>query len=338
MLGTLSPVVLLLNGLLFGQKYFTSLGVFIPATIATYIVEAVTWQFHTLVAVILRERFPNENQLAPRLTVAILIFVLMTSLDTTFVFWGYDKIHFLGYTFNEVRYAWAIGIGIIINIFVTFLHEWASKFESWKTTLQETEQLKKEYMQSQLLGLKSQVNPHFLFNCLNSLSSLINEQPDKAEAFLDEMSKVYRYLLRNDEDMLVMLKTELQFMRSYYYLLKVRYGDGIELHMNVTEQDQEKSLPPLTLQILLENAFQTNSVSKTSPLFIEIFSGDNGWLVMKNNVQKKQVPKETNTDIGLENVGNKFRLLCNRSMSIYQDAGIREITMPLIPSNKNPSL
>jgi two-component system LytT family sensor kinase len=262
----------------------------------------------------------------------------MTSLDTTFLFWGYDKIHYLGYTFNEVRYGWVIAIGLIANIFITFLHEWASKFDSWKTTLKETEQLKKEYMQSQLLGLKSQVNPHFLFNCLNSLSSLINEYPEEAEAFLDEMSKVYRYLLRNDEDMLVMLKTELQFMRSYFYLLKVRYGDGIKWQINVTEQDEEKSLPPLTLQILLENAFQTNSVGKTSPLFIEIFSGDSGWLVMKNNVQKKHVPQESNTEIGIENVGNKFRLLCNRSMSIYEDEAVREIRMPLIPSKAIPAI
>jgi len=97
-------------------------------------------------------------------------------------------------------------------------------------------------MQSQLLGLKSQINPHFLFNSLNSLSSLINEDEQEAEVFLDEMSKVYRYLLRSNDEELVTLQTELDFIRSYFYLLKTRLGRALELRINVPEEALEKNL------------------------------------------------------------------------------------------------
>jgi LytS/YehU family sensor histidine kinase len=122
------------------------------------------------------------------------------------------------------------------------LHEGVSRFERWSANLEETEALKKTVKQSRLLGLKSQVNPHFLFNCLNSLSSLINESTNEAENFLNEMSKVYRYMLRNDEDLLVQLDKELHFL-SHIMPLKARYGEGIEMHININEEDKNYLLP-----------------------------------------------------------------------------------------------
>jgi LytS/YehU family sensor histidine kinase len=193
----------------------------------------------------------------------------------------------------------------------------------------ETEQLKKEYMQSQLLGLKSQVNPHFLFNSLNSLSSLISENQQEAEKFLDEMSKVYRYLLRNSDDQLVTLDTELQFVRSYFYLLKARYSDGIRLSLQVSEDFLYKSLPPLTIQMLVEAAYNQNTVSKDRPLHIEIRSLESGWLQIKNNIEKKVA--DENVDLsGLENVANKFRLLCQQNIVINKTAEHHTIELPLI--------
>src|SRR5215217_6801615 len=149
------------------------------------------------------------------------LFILVTALATTLFFWIYKTVHFPGADFNAANYQTALLLGAGVNVFVTFIHEAVSRFEKWKAVLVENEQLKKEYMQSQLLGLKSQINPHFLFNSLNSLSCLINDDEQEAELFLDEMSKVYRYLLRNNDEELVSLHTELDFIRSYFYLLKV---------------------------------------------------------------------------------------------------------------------
>ncbi len=197
---------------------------------------------------------PQDSDLMKRMLISIFLFILINALIVSILFWGYDYFHFLNYELNQVRYQWTLLSAAIFNVFVTILHEGVDSFDKWKKTMLETQQLKKEYMQSRLLGLKSQMNPHFLFNSLNSLSSLISENTEDAEKFLDEMSKVYRYLLRSD-DRLVTLGTELQFLHSYYYLLKVRYGDGINIHLQVKEEQLSLLMAPLTLQLLVENTF-----------------------------------------------------------------------------------
>ena len=116
----------------------------------------------------------------------------------------------------------------IMNIFFTLVMEGISRYNNWRENLKETEQLKKTFTQSQLLGLKSQVNPHFLFNSLNTLSSLIAEDEGQAETFLNEMSKVYRYMLRGDDEQLVPLQTELKFIASYTHLLDKRFVQSLQ--------------------------------------------------------------------------------------------------------------
>jgi len=206
-------------------------------------------------------------------------------------------------------------------------------FEKWKKTITETEALKTEYMQSRLLGLKSQLNPHFLFNSLNSLSCLIQESPGKAEKFLDEMSKVYRYLLKNSDEQLVTLEAELQFTRSYFYLLKERHGEGLDMEINVTRSFFEKQLPPLTLQILLESAFNMNAIGKEQPLKIELNITANGWLEIKNNVQRK-ISDSLADRAGIQNLSKKFRLLCNKYIIVKDTGKYQVITVPLITAKE----
>ena len=222
------PHVIFLNTLLFGKRYFTDVLIFFAASITTFIITAFSWSLHTWVAVTLRNRFIKDKDLIKRMVIGIILFILMTGITITLLFCSYDYFHFMGYEFDESLYNWALLTGILLNVFATIIHESVHSFEKWKTTLTETEQLKKEHMLSRLLGLRSQVSPHFLFNSLNSLSSLISDDPLRAEIFLDEMSKVYRYLLRHNEEQTVTLETELTFVRSYYHLLKARYGKGVE--------------------------------------------------------------------------------------------------------------
>jgi LytS/YehU family sensor histidine kinase len=264
------------------------------------------------------------------MAIAIMLFFLMTGLTTTFLFWGYDYFHFLGYELDETRFEWALLVGVIENIFVTFLHEGVSSFEKWKSTLVETEQLKKAYLQGQLMGLKNQVKPHFLFNSLNTLSSLITEDQQRAEKFLDEMSKVYRYLLRNNDDQLVQLETEIHFIESYYHLLKARYGDGLQLHMEIDALERTKQVPPLTLQILLENILQRNTISKGHPLIVTISVTPNGWLEFRNNTQKKVTNDPDKQETGLTNISSKFRLLCQEDIIVKDMGDHRIVQVPLI--------
>src|SRR4029079_9617844 len=191
-----------------------------------------------LVAISLRNRFPEDNQLLKRLTICISIFFLMSAVFISLILRGYDYFEFQGYEYEESDFTKSYVAFMVINVFLTFLNEGVSRFEKYRATVTETEQLKKEYMQSQLLGLKSQMNPHFLFNSLNSLSSLIHEDADTAEEFLNHMSKVYRYLLRNNEEKLVTIETELHFIQSYYFLLRSRHEEGLQLDIDVSSDNQ----------------------------------------------------------------------------------------------------
>ena len=228
------PLTFLLNYILFGDRFFSEGLLFICSTLLTFLILGSSFFLYASVAVVLRGRFPEESQANKRLAIAIGIFFLMSYVLMTIIFRSYDLIDFFGYRYNDSDFAKAFASMVVVNVFLTFLNEGVSRFDIYKATSQQTEQLRKEYTQSQLLGLKSQLNPHFLFNSLNTLSSLINENPEKAEHFLDEMSKVYRYLLRNTDEYLVLLETELGFIRSYFYLLKARHGDAVQLTVNVT--------------------------------------------------------------------------------------------------------
>ncbi|HUR11805.1 MAG TPA: histidine kinase [Flavitalea sp.] len=328
-LRTMPLGVILLNWVLLGNYYFSDLSAFLTATVLTCLVSTGLWLAITWMAVTIRQRFPHDKELVTRVAVFIPLMVLITWLSITIIFQVFDLWIIPKEYINETRYYWSLIVSAVLNIFITLLHEGISGFEKWKETLIETEQLKKEYMQSQLLGLKSQVNPHFLFNSLNSLSCLIYDDPEKAEKFLDEMSKVYRYLLRSNEEQLVSLDTELQFARSYFYLLKERHGDGVSFQTNIRESDMQRFLPPLTLQILLENAFQLNMISRENPLTVEISSLENGWLQVKNNIQKKLVD-DSGIVAGVENIRNKYRLLCRQSVVIRETPSGRTIQIPLL--------
>ena len=328
-------IVIAMNWLLFGNIYFSSLRIFFTGTIITMVLITILWHVLTWVAVTVRNRFSQDKEMIKRLVFTISIIIMITWLALTIMFQLYDQLRIGGSTLPENRYYWSLIVSAIINVFITFLHEGISGFEKWKATLIETEELKKEYMHSQLLGLKSQVNPHFLFNSLNSLSCLIAEDPDKAEKFLNEMSKVYRYLLRSNEEQLVTLETELQFAQSYFYLLKARHGDGVFLQLDINEEDRNKLLPPLTLQILFENSFHLNMISKDQPLRINISSKEKGWLEIKNNVQKKLTDEVPNTS-GINNIGNKYRLLCQQCISINENNNLRAVRIPLLSKEEIP--
>jgi len=177
--------------------------------------------------------------------------------------------------------------------------------------------------------LKGQVNPHFLFNSLNSLSSLISDDPEKAEKFLDEMSKVYRYLLRTNEDGLTSLESEMQFINSYFHLLKTRYGDGLEMEIRINEKYNGYQLPPLTLQMLVENAVKHNMILKDSPLQILIMTTNSGKLVVTNNLQRKDRMVSSNK-IGLTNIVKKYRLMKKEEISVRDDGKEFAVVVPLI--------
>lgn len=193
-----------------------------------------------------------------------------------------------------------------------------------------TEKLHQQMSAVQMMALQAQLNPHFLFNSLNSLSSLIAEDPAKAERFVDEMANVYRYLLRNNDNKLTTLQTELKFVDSYYHLLKTRYGAGIDLRKSVDDPYLAYQLPPLTLQLLLENAVKHNIVSSDQPLIIEVASSPDGWLTVSNTLQRRVVNRANSTQKGLLNILSKYQLLGQAMPKVEEKNDAFVVALPLI--------
>ena len=328
LLASMLPMTCLLNYYLFGPVYFNNAPVFFLSTLTTFILMGSAFLTYGFVAISLRNRFPLDDQSYKRLAICITIFFLMSAVYMSLFLLAYDHFNFLGYEYHESDFVQAYVTLMVVNVFLTFLNEGVYRYEKFRATVTETEQLKKVYVQSQLLGLKSQMNPHFFFNSLNTLSSLIQEEPQHAENFLDHMSKVYRYLLRNNDEKLVTVETEIRFMNSYFYLLCSRYCNALSININIEASHKEMMIPPLTLQMVTENIMNQNSFSRSRPLYIIIHSVEND-LEIKHNVQ----PRINGTGEGsevLENIASKFRLLGQKDIIITEAGNERYIRMPFI--------
>ncbi len=325
----LPPIAVVINFLLFGNRYFESLGGFLLATLITLATIFLVYISCGMIASMLAHKLPLYRQTFKRISIGLLIYILVMMAGISLLFWGYDYVNFLGYSINMEHYSWALIVGAACNLLATSFNEGAAFYEKWRMLVDEAEQLKKENLQSQLEGLKGQVNPHFLFNSLNSLSSLISEDPAKAEKFLDEMSKVYRYMLRTNEDGLTTLETELQFIQSYFHLLKTRYGDGLEMEVKVDERFLLYLLPPLTLQMLVENAVKHNMILRDSPLKIMLLTTNSSRLIVSNNLQRKD-RMVYSTKVGLNNIRNKYRLMKGEEIMIRDDGKEFAVVIPLL--------
>jgi LytS/YehU family sensor histidine kinase len=322
--------VLICNRIMIGPDYFSQWKTFFTGTGIFFLMMFITFQLCGLLALRFLKIFPAIEQTPLRMVISITSFITITIIMLMPLMSIYSMIPYLNYRFTgliDLRIASVSALGSLI---ITIIFEGLAAFERWKATLFETEQLKKENLRSQLQSLKNQVNPHFLFNNINSLSSLISDDPDKAENFLDEMCKVYRYLLRNNEDQLVSLQSELHFIKSYFHLLKTRYGNAIELKLDVNEECCRCLLPPLTLQMLIENALKHNVISRDHPLCMEIICGGNEQLSFRNNIQRKKTIEEP-SNTGLMNIASRFHLLGQPDPCIEESGNCFTVVIPLIP-------
>lgn len=192
----------------------------------------------------------------------------------------------------------------------------------------EIQNLKIENLQSQFDALKNQVSPHFLFNSLNSLKTLIRETPELAQEYLNHLSSVLRYTLQANENKLVSLNDELQFVDSYFFLIKLRFNKNITLSQNINDKLMNYKVPPLALQILIENAIKHNEISKRNSLEISVFTNDEN-LVVKNNINKKYSP-EPGAGVGLVNLSNQYRILAGKAILIKNEESTFVVEIPLL--------
>ena len=201
-------------------------------------------------------------------------------------------------------------------------------FKNWQKATIQQEELKRAHLALQYQSLKDQVRPHFLFNSLSSLASLINTDQDKATQFVHRLSDVYRYVLEQRENELVPLKEDLKFMEDYVFLQKIRFGNNLQIE-NMLELDLNRLVIPLSLQMLVENAIKHNEVSSERPLVITIRSTGKGHVIVENNLQRKEI-SEPGLGSGLENLRKQLAYFTKDPLLVEEDAQKFIVRMPTI--------
>lgn len=202
-------------------------------------------------------------------------------------------------------------------------------YNKWKKALVESEMLKTENLHAQLHTLQSQVNPHFLFNSLNTLTSVIVEDKKTAIEYVQKLANFYRTLLQRQSDHLVLLNDELNLVDSYVYLQKKRFGDNFNVDINIDEHQKRKFIPTLVLQILLENTVKHNVVSSEKPLYVKMFIDSDNNLIVENNLQRKNFIKPS-TKRGLQNIKNRYAILSKKDVRIIEADNIFRVILPMM--------
>jgi sensor histidine kinase YesM len=203
-----------------------------------------------------------------------------------------------------------ITVAVIVNLIALGIIEGNSIYIMWKESLLHSEKLRRENIESQFAVLKNQVNPHFLFNSMNVLSSLVVRSPDKAREFINDFSRIYRYIFDVGDETVVEVKKELDFIHAYIALHQKRHGDNLNYSVNISGEILNLFIPVLSLQILVENAIKHNEISGLHPLCIEIYNDEHN-LIIKNNYQPRE-EKQESMGIGLMNLKERYRYLSEK--------------------------
>jgi len=286
----------------------------------------VIWLTAREIVIRFRLRFPKPEETRRRL--------LLTGLSVLIAYFIIDWIlHIVEHLAlgdltqhqNELRYTIS---GLTICTLVLSIYEGIFMFYRWKNTAVEAEKLRRETVESQLAGLRAQVNPHFLFNSLNTLTYIIPEDPDKAITFVQKLSKVYRYVLETRDEKLISLEEELRFLDSYIFLLKERFGNNLHIYQDIPAEYLQARMAPLSLQILLENCIKHNIISEQQPLSIELFVEEEQ-LTVRNNLQLKRQHMPS-TGMGLQNIKNRYSYFTREPVRISKEDGYFTVKLPLL--------
>ncbi|HEU4902866.1 MAG TPA: histidine kinase, partial [Flavisolibacter sp.] len=281
----------------------------------------------------MRRRFPSHQDTTKRLLAALALYLATSFLAIHLSLWIYDSIGLLGLK-KTPALAWrCVAVAIVGNLVNGVMYDLFYTFAKMKETLVAKEQLQKEHLRQQFDALKTQVNPHFLFNNLNVLSELIEEDQEAADRFLNEMSRVYRYMLRSGSHTWVPLQQELQCLQSYFYLHNVRFGSVLAFEYNLEPLHHDWQLPSLSLSLIAEEAIRTSRFSKTDPLVIRLAS-DGNRLVMTYPFKHK--PRVIETEgLNWSFLADKFTEQDLHGFSLIQTEKEITVELPLLQPHQS---
>lgn len=295
------------------------------STIITFLVwESTLWFDHWV------NRFlPWEKSLLRRFLVVItgsFILCILSFLVIGYIF----NYYICKFPLLEDKNLFSICLTVSLNVsLIILLAEFGIQiFSKWKSSLVELEQYKIETMQAKMENLKHQVNPHFLFNNMSVLTSLIYKDQDKAAEFVQQLSKVYRYLLDGSKSELVCLEEEMKFLESYIYLLQIRYSPNLTIENTIDPSQLKRLIPPFSVQLLLENAIKHNEVSTEKPLNIELRIADEYLII--SNTKNPKIHEEESAKTGLKNIRSRYSFFTDRPVEVLDLPQSFVVKIPLL--------
>ena len=304
-----------------------SIGFHLTSFAGAYALYILGWEILLLMNKIFEKPFPIATRPVPRVGIQIILMGIVFFFFSIILY--QITAHFFEFRMIGAElYSEALFSGFIYSLIFNLLMFGRHYFQQWKNDLVIRAQLEKEQAVVKYDILRNQLNPHFLFNALTSLNSLIFENQKLASDFLQQLSKVYRYILQNKEKDTVALSTEISFIRHYISLLKMRFGEAIQININIDDDDLDKGVVPVLFQTLIENAVKHNIVSLEAPLVISITTAGN-YLVIRNSKNRKE-QVETSNKVGLANLKALYQYLSIKPVLIEDSVHDYVIRIPLI--------
>jgi len=307
-----------------GWKFYTIID-FITEGVFCLIFTIVLFETGLGLSQMLNKKSVWKKNTMPRFILQLLLQIVIVSILVV-LFFTIDLPQKYGY--DDLLLRRALIFGIIFSILVTTGLTAEQLLLKWNESKLEAIENKKQALQAELNALKLQLDPHFLFNNLSTLTSLIEENQVTAVQYVTNLSAVYRYLLSYRNKNIVVLKTELDFIKEYLFLYQIRYGSSITIYIADNSDLLNKYIPPLTLQLLIENAIKHNSFSITAPLIIRI-SYEDQWIIVKNNKAPK-FTKEPGEGIGLAHIDHSYKVLGAIPPEVYDLEDSFEVKIPLL--------
>ncbi len=322
------PITVGISYFFYGKVYFESWQNLVKMSIPWFFMGLVIAVGNNWVLRTMMKRFKKLDDWPKRVAVSLLGYLFFTLGSNSLTQYILRRLPYPELVLSDKLFYTVLIISITISFFFATIYEGITYFGKWKEAISEAEELEKLTLESQFRSLQNQLNPHFLFNSFNVLSSLISESPRRAEDFVDELSNVYRYLLRSNEQELATVADELRFIRSYFHLLETRHDTGISLEIIVNKGVLDKKLPTLALQVLVENAVKHNEISPEKPLKVEILESGHALLV-RNNMQRKST-KPLSNQVGLENLRERYHLLGVVGFEVMEDGKVFSVSLPMV--------